>query len=78
VDKIDAFVQANQPQHLAVNSERPDVPADQQARSVCGKSTIGMTVQSLQLPVRLACSDCQWQLDQWLKKASDSPDYDDN
>lgn len=69
IDKVDVFMQANQPQHLAVNGERPDLPEDKQARSCCGKSTIGMTIQSVNLPVKLICTDCQWQLEQWMKRS---------
>jgi hypothetical protein len=76
MDRIEVFVLANVPQHLAVNSERPDIP-DKQHRADCGKPTVGMTVSSVQLPVTLACQDCQWQLDQWLKRANNDPDYDD-
>jgi hypothetical protein len=77
MDKIDVFMQANVPQHLAVRGERPDLPDDKQARSCCGKPTAGMSVQNVSMPVTLTCTDCQWQLDQWLKRANNDPDYDD-
>ena len=75
MDKVDVFTQANVPTHLAVNGERPDVEKD--FRSVCGKNTSGMTVQNVTLPVNLSCEDCKWQLEQWLKKANNHPDWDD-
>lgn len=72
MDKVDVFVLANVPQHLAVNSERRDLPEDQQSRACCGKNTAGMTVQSMKLPVQLTCEDCKWQLEHWLKKEIDA------
>jgi hypothetical protein len=75
METIDVFVLANVPQHLAINNERPN--EEKESRSVCGKSTAGMTVNNVPLPVVLACPDCQWQLEKWLKRAENHPDYDD-